>query len=712
MKKCNKNILIFLISFICIVISIKSVDAKEHEPIRVGYTNIKGFIEKNDDTYTGYLYDYLREISIYTGWEYEFIEMDIGAALEALQNGDIDLMGSMILNEHTIKTFDFATYDMGYTYNNLVISEDNNAYDPSKYITLDGIKVGYVETAQATVNNFRDFCEENGIKDVELIPFDSVEGEKGLVDKLNNGEIDAIIGGDLTLNDTYGKVIAKFGATPYYFATTKGNTEIIKELNRALIFIEEKDKLFEKSLYERYFQSNHLEYLILSKEEVDYINKGEAIKVAYLTNSIPFQYYNEKNKSPDGVLVEYIKQIADKININLEFIPILSAEEGYKLLENQKVDLMLGAIDNFKNADKYNFYLTRTILRVELDEIVNKNYIHHLKEEEKKKIKVLSGVQQEIEEWEEYETIHASSVEESIKMVNEGQADVTYTNPYAVNYYTSIGFYENIIVNKSQVPIDLAIGVSKSVDKNFLSILNKSLYSLKQSEAINIINEKIMGLQQDLRFKTFIQANIEVVIFSTVIAIAVIGTIITVMVKRKFNRMKEAKRILFEKTQLDPLTGIYNREACERLVKEYLEVKPSYLCAVLIIIDIDHFKQVNDKFGHKVGDNLLVEFSSVLHQFFAHKDIVSRLGGDEFIIFMTDIEQQDITKIQEKLEELCTLMHRKVEYNGDTQDISLSIGAVITKEDKDFNTLYMMADEMLYEVKRNGRNGFKIKDVL
>nr|WP_307989184.1 GGDEF domain-containing protein [uncultured Niameybacter sp.] len=712
MKKCNKNILIFLISFICIVISIKSVDAKEHEPIRVGYTNIKGFIEKNDDTYTGYLYDYLREISIYTGWEYEFIEMDIGTALEALQNGDIDLMGSMILNEHTIKNFDFATYDMGYTYNNLVIAHDNKAYELSKYIVLDGIKVGYIKTAKRTLDSFLEFCDSNGIKNVDLIPFDPLEGEKGLAEKLNNGEVDAIIGGDLTLNDTYGNIIAKFGATPYYFATTKGNTEIIKELNRALINIKEKDKLFEKSLYERHFNSNEMEYLILSKEEEAYIKKGEIIKVAYLTDSIPFQYYDKKRQGPDGVLVEYIKKLAEKININLQFIPISSCEEGYQLLRDQEVDLMLGAMDSFQNADKYNFHLTRNVLRVELDEIVNKDYIQHLNEGERKKIKALSGVQQEVEQWKDYETIHASSVEESIKMVNKGQADVTYTNPYAVNYYTSIGFYENIIVNKSQVPIDLAIGVSKNVDKNFLSILNKSLYSLKQSEAINIINEKIMGLQKDLRFKTFIQANIEVVIFSTVIGIAVIGTIITVMIKRKFNRMKEAKRILFEKTQLDPLTGIYNREACERLVKEYLETKPSYSYAVLAIIDIDHFKQVNDKFGHKVGDNLLIEFSSVLHQFFAHKDIVSRLGGDEFIIFMTDIEKQDITKIQEKLEELCTLMHREVEYNGDTQEISLSIGAVITREDKDFNTLYMSADEMLYEVKRNGRNGFKIKDVL
>ena len=190
----------------------------------------------------------------------------------------------------------------------------------------------------------------------------------------------------------------------------------------------------------------------------------------------------------------------------------------------------------------------------------------------------------------------------------------------------------------------------------------------------------------------------------------IIGTVITKLVKKKIKTLKEVKKVLFEKTQVDGLTGIYNREACERLVGEYLENKNPLMYGVLIIIDMDYFKQVNDRFGHKMGDDLLVEFGSILNQFFAHKDIVARLGGDEFIVFMTDISEQDLKMIHDKLGELCKLMNREVKYKGESQMISLSIGAVITKENIGFGQLYTMADEMLYEVKRNGRNGFKTRN--
>ena len=93
LNKIKTYILFVLLSFICIVVYIKPIEAKEHKVIRVGYTSNKGFIEKQGDSYTGYLYDYLREISIYTNWEYEFIvfmtdidQQDIEKVDERLKN--------------------------------------------------------------------------------------------------------------------------------------------------------------------------------------------------------------------------------------------------------------------------------------------------------------------------------------------------------------------------------------------------------------------------------------------------------------------------------------------------------------------------------------------------------------------------------------------------------------------------------------------------
>ena len=708
-KKLSTNILIFLISFISIVIS---TEAKERKVIKVGYTSSKGYIEKEGDLYTGYLYDYLREISIYTNWEYEFVEMDTSAALGALKDGEIDLMGAMIKNESTMKLFDFPKYDMGYTYNTLIVSNEDERYNKSTYALLDGIKVGYLETAQGTLNNFLDFCEDNGIQDVVLTPFDEKIGASGLEEKLKAKVIDGIIGGDLTCNEIDGKVVTRFGATPYYFATTKGNTEIVDGLNKAILKIEEQNSAFEQSLYNKYFQSNDESLLILSKEEEDYIKAMEPLKVAYLTNYMPVQYYNEKTKSPDGILVKYMNSIVQKMNISVEFIPITDYEQGYELIKSREVDLLLGVLDDYLIADQYDIYLTKSIIKLDMQEIANKNMQFKQDKKENQTIVAMPQIYDiAIAKTINDEIRYYNTIEESIEAVNKGEASRTYVSSYVSNYYMTRDIYEDIVVYPAGQQISLAIGADEDLDEVLWSVITKSISFFPQEELRYIINKSVADVYGEINLMQFIKLHLEAVILSAVVVLGLIGILAAKLIKMRFDRLKEVKKVLFEKTQLDGLTGIYNRQACERLAKEYLETKDPLLYAALIIIDIDHFKQINDQFGHKMGDHLLIEFSSILNQFFAHKDIVSRLGGDEFIVFVTDIDEQDIKMINEKLSELCKLMKRTVEYNGETQKISLSVGAVITQEEIEFNALYTMADEMLYEVKRNGRNGFKIKDI-
>ena len=85
-----------LIVIMCTIIYPKTVSAEENKIIRVGFPNVSGFTEKKDGGYTGYAYEYLREISIYTGWKYEFVEKNIEELLEDLQNGEIDILAGML----------------------------------------------------------------------------------------------------------------------------------------------------------------------------------------------------------------------------------------------------------------------------------------------------------------------------------------------------------------------------------------------------------------------------------------------------------------------------------------------------------------------------------------------------------------------------------------------------------------------------------------
>ncbi|MEG0265378.1 MAG: diguanylate cyclase [Erysipelotrichaceae bacterium] len=165
---------------------------------------------------------------------------------------------------------------------------------------------------------------------------------------------------------------------------------------------------------------------------------------------------------------------------------------------------------------------------------------------------------------------------------------------------------------------------------------------------------------------------------------------------------KEAQQLKLE-TQLDPLTGLYNKVATrsivDRILKEDFDKKH-----VLVMIDVDNFKGVNDTLGHLFGDAVLMEVFTKLKKMFRAQDILGRVGGDEFLVFIRDIK--DVSVAYKKAGEICKAF--KKTYIGDKQDyqISCSVGIVFSNEKDNFDDLFNKADIALYQAKENGKDRF------
>ena len=702
-KRFNKNIFIFFIITICLITQAKFARAEEDNVIKVGYPIVKGFTELKNGIYSGYAYEYLSEIAKYTGWEYEFVEMSLMDSLNALKNGEIDIVAGMYKNDASMKIYDFPDYDMGSTYATLSTLRDNKNISKSDYKTLDGIKVGYYERSKVTLEKFTEFCKKHDINNVELIPYSSEE-VVSLTEKLKSKEIDAILTGDLLI-ESEEKVVAKFGTKEYYFATTKGNKKVIEELNRAIYNIEENNYYFEQQLYNKYFQSNNDYSLILSNEEDEYIKNVKELKAVYIENFKPLQYYDNDTKKVEGIFVDFVNLIFEKLDINLDLIKVKTYEEAYKMIQEKKADLIVGVPGEYSSADKNGIKLTASYLNLEMVSVVRKD---HKNQANSKKVALAQG-HGYVEPDSNYEFYTYDTVEECIEAVNKGKVDLAYGNEKSISHYITVGYYPDLRVISGTNTVGVSVGLPKETNKNLLGAINKSINSICDDESQNIIYENTMHISHKITLKQFFLENLTLCIGIIAIILGVISIMIFIIVKMKFNRINESKEILFRKTQIDSLTSIYNRSACERLITEYLTTKEPSLYGSFIIIDIDNFKGVNDYLGHKIGDKVLIEFAGLLKEFFSHQDIISRLGGDEFIVFMKDIDEDNLQKINEKLQELCMLMNKEVKYNNSSQIISLSVGAITIKENLNFEELYQMADEMLYEVKRNGKNGFKVK---
>ncbi len=156
--------------------------------------------------------------------------------------------------------------------------------------------------------------------------------------------------------------------------------------------------------------------------------------------------------------------------------------------------------------------------------------------------------------------------------------------------------------------------------------------------------------------------------------------------------------------QNDGLTGLYNKKMTETQIRKQLTSEPPLRNGALMIIDVDNFKSINDTFGHLYGDAVITQLGNSLRSIFQKSDILGRVGGDEFFIFLRNYNSLDILK--HRAEEVCREFRKTYEQNGLTVDISASIGIATTEDSFLYEEIYKYADIALYKTKSKGKNGY------
>lgn len=173
---------------------------------------------------------------------------------------------------------------------------------------------------------------------------------------------------------------------------------------------------------------------------------------------------------------------------------------------------------------------------------------------------------------------------------------------------------------------------------------------------------------------------------------------------------KQKELELIDRSQRDSLTGLYNKSATKELVTHALGLRQLQKQShALFMIDIDDFKDINDNLGHSFGDVVLTEIAEKLRPQFRTSDIIGRVGGDEFMVFMLDVPTMD--KVKEKAQQICeTFRQRFVDVKGNQHIISASVGVCLVEagQEVSFDELYHAADSALYRSKQEGKNRYVI----
>lgn len=169
------------------------------------------------------------------------------------------------------------------------------------------------------------------------------------------------------------------------------------------------------------------------------------------------------------------------------------------------------------------------------------------------------------------------------------------------------------------------------------------------------------------------------------------------------DEQKRREELLRNQMERDTLTGLFNKGATEAHIQTYLSQAPADEYNALLIIDIDDFKSVNDRYGHLYGDRVLAESARRISALFYADDIIGRIGGDEFAVFIK--RMRDAASVWKKAAEVCGAFAEEFNFNGIITSVSCSVGTAAAPTDgKTFEELYQKSDIALYEAKRSGKN--------
>ncbi len=169
------------------------------------------------------------------------------------------------------------------------------------------------------------------------------------------------------------------------------------------------------------------------------------------------------------------------------------------------------------------------------------------------------------------------------------------------------------------------------------------------------------------------------------------------------NELQEANRKLTELAIKDDLTGAYNRRYFMAQASQHHSYQIRYQMPVsVMMLDIDHFKKINDRFGHQAGDLSLVEFANTCRKNVRDTDMFGRLGGEEFAISMPGLDLAHATYTADKIRQLIEQL--TISYNDKDITFTVSIGVVEMQPQESLESTLSRADKALYSAKNSGRN--------
>lgn len=697
----KKYICLFLstLMFLTIFSPVNCYARDSKKVIKVGFYTLANYQECDENgNYSGYFVDYLREISQYTGWEYEFIQMNYSACLKSLNDRNIDLVCGVDYSSFRTSTLDFSAQPAVTTHYELYALKDNDTYYYNDYVDFDGMSIGVLASCNH-LDALDDYAAAHHFSFEKQYFGNTAQLEKALEDNT----VDAIYATSVS-HPSEKKILASLPSFPLYFVTFKGNP-IMEDLNYAQTVILNVNPNFDHDLYTTYQRDIRNYRCEFTRDELDYLATAPEITVTCDPSNAPVEFYNKTTKNATGIAADVLDLVSQYTGLHFRYIKSDSFSDALSKLRSHEVDMLTALAHDYSWSEQNHALLTTPYLKSSIVVVRNSKLQSH--ERDIVALPNSFNLTNSILDNPEYDTedvVYYDTIEECFQAVLSGSADCTYANNYNASYLLSQVKYRNLSSTRlTAMTEDASFGLSDQCDPRLLSIINKGLACISSEQLDSIVLQNC-SYKEDPSLFTLIYAYPRI---SIAIILAVSMTLLSLLLGILLIHNQKTKEIRVM-SETDALTGLYNRRAAEdHITRQMQEDGRNPDCVrPLISIDLDKFKQVNDTYGHLEGDALLIAVADTLRTSVRSSDIVGRIGGDEFVVYLSNVtDRQNAMAIAEKL---CQVIRELSTMKKEWSNISVSIGISFADHpDIKMEELYLSADKAMYSAKENGRNQYQ-----
>ena len=486
--------------------AVAAEQAPEGRVLKVAFPDLKGISEiDRNGNHVGLLVDYLNEIAKYTGWEYDYIQVDNEDMIQNFMDGEYDLMGGTYYSPGFEEYFAYPAYNTGRSRSVLLCRIDDESLRGYDLASLNGKTIGVYENATEKIRYLKEFLVSNDLEcQLRYYSYEDMKDDGNLYQKLRDGEVDMLLGNDLEIGGEF-RMLTSFQAQPYYIVTTVGNTEVLDGLNTALQSILESTPDFSEKAYSVHFPDVKLTDVQFNDQELRYIAMRETLTVAVPSNWHPFFCLENPADHHDGLIPDLFEKISSFTGLGFTYVYADSYADAIQLVQEGKADILGVYLDGEEQAFSDGLALSQPYISMNNIVLKNKSVSYPGPD---LTCGVLAG-RTLPPGFQAVQTHSYATVSEMVAAVNAGEVDYIYGVSAILEQEMQNHRYLNVVpVTLQSDNTNASFAITRPVTPELLTVLNKAIGNISTEEKNNLLNQNLVSLgYTNLSLRELIYAN-------------------------------------------------------------------------------------------------------------------------------------------------------------------------------------------------------------